>query len=152
MLLVTLPLIVLFSYGMVTQLVLGKPWGSRPMSDTGLAIAGPLTIGISALVLCAFYLMRMVTEVRHDGVYVNGLPFAYPMYGFKDIERVEVVDYNSLIEYGGWGIRWSPGKGWAYNVSGRGGVRIELTNRKKCLIGSQRPEDLALTIRERIGK
>ncbi len=71
MLLVTLPLIVLFSYGMLTQLVLGKPWGSRPMSDTGLAIVGPLAIGISVLVLCAFYWMRMVTEVRHDGVYVN---------------------------------------------------------------------------------
>ena len=71
LLLVTLPEIVIFSFGMITQLVLGNQWGSKPMSDTGLAIAGLLVVGLSILLLWFFYRVRMVTEVRDDGV---GMP------------------------------------------------------------------------------
>jgi hypothetical protein len=35
------------------------------------------------------------------------------------------------------------GHGWAYNVSGSRGVQLILTNRRRVLVGSQRPEPLA---------
>jgi hypothetical protein len=57
--------------------------------------------------------------------------------------------YRPILEYGGWGIRYSPfGKGWAYNISGNQGVQLELMNGKRILIGSQRAEELARTIAE----
>ena len=50
--------------------------------------------------------------------------------------------YNPIREYGGWGIRYGL-KSKAYNVHGNHGVQLELLNRKRLLIGSQRSEEFA---------
>ncbi len=52
-----------------------------------------------------------------------------------------------LREFGGWGIRWVPGK-IAYNVSGNQGGWIQRTNDRSVLIGSQHPEDFVKAIDE----
>jgi hypothetical protein len=57
-------------------------------------------------------------------------------------EGARLCIYSSLRDYGGWGIRYGS-KGKAYNVSGSRGVRLELSNGKRLLIGSQRPEELS---------
>jgi hypothetical protein len=54
----------------------------------------------------------------------------------------EAITYSPLRDYGGWGIRRGA-KGKAYNVSGNHGVRLELSDGKRILIGSQRPEELS---------
>ena len=60
--------------------------------------------------------------------------------------------YRPILDYGGWGIRWGPGKGWAYNVSGNRGVQLELLDGKQLLIGSQNPEKLAQMIGKAMNK
>ena len=52
--------------------------------------------------------------------------------------------YRPVLEYGGWGVRYTPfGRGWAYNVSGNRGVQLVMSSGRRALVGSQRPDDLA---------
>jgi len=136
----------LFGWGMIQQLVFGKPWGDRPLSDTGLLIAGSLAIAFGMGLLAFFYNLKLVTEVRSDGLYFRFfLLFSSHMIPLDEIKRYEVQTCNPIKEYGGWGIRYGP-KGKAYNVSGNRGVQLELSDGKRILIGSQKPEEFAKAI------
>ena len=68
---ISLFLIILFGYGMVKQLILGHLWGSKPMSDTALAIVGPLGVLFGIGLAYLFYFAKLVTEVRDDGLYIH---------------------------------------------------------------------------------
>lgn len=63
---------------------------------------------------------------------------------FREVQHVR--QYRPILDYGGWGIRWAPGKGWAYTVRGNLGVQLELSDGKRLLVGSQSPEGLVLMI------
>jgi hypothetical protein len=64
-----------------------------------------------------------------------------------EIVHRETRTYRPILEYGGWGVRYSfVRKGWAYTVSGNRGVQLQLANGKRILVGSQRAEELARAI------
>ncbi len=131
-------------WGAVQQLILKKPFGSRPAPDAVMLLIG-MVFGIG---LPLFFLsLRLITEVRNDGVIVRFVPLHRRphSYACADIVGFELVTYRPLRDYGGWGIRCGPG-GQAYNVSGDRGVELTLAGRKKLLIGSQRPEELAAAL------
>jgi hypothetical protein len=142
---ISLFFIILFGYGMIKQLIFGHPWGGRPLSDTALAIIGPLWVLFAVGLAYLFYSMKLVIEVRSDGLYIRFFPLTHQNITFEDITRCEVRTYNPIREFGGWGIRYGRGKK-AYNVSGNRGVQLELSNGKRLLIGSQRSEELARAI------
>ena len=94
--------------------------------------------GIALPVL--LYSIRLVTEVRSDGLYLRFFPFhlSYERFPIDGIRSYEAITYSPLREYGGWGIRY----GWngkAYNVSGNQGIQLELSEGKRILIGTQHP-------------
>lgn len=142
----------IMAYGMVVQLALGRPWGDEPMSDAGLAVVGSLTIVLLLLVVLGLYSMKLVTEVRDDGVYISFFPLYRRRIAFQDILRCEPATYSPLGEFGGWGIRWNPWKGLAYSASGNTGVRLELVGGRRVLVGSQRAGELARTIQGKLGR
>ena len=144
---ISLFLIILFGYGMIKQLVLGQPWGNRPLPDVALAIIGPLGILFGLGLALLFYSAKLITEVREDGVYVRFFPLTHQKIPFEDIRYVEARTYSPIKEFGGWGIRYGKG-GKAYNVSGNRGVQLELYDGKRFLIGSGRAEELARAIEE----
>ena len=138
-------------YSAFTQIIQRRPFGENPAPNSLLIIFWILFgIGLPALLLSA----RLITEVRMDGIYIRFFPFhlSYKKIAFQDLQSFEVRTYNALREYGGWGIRYGP-QGKAYNVGGNRGVQLVLTDGKRILIGSQRPEELAealsLALRER---
>lgn len=91
--------------------------------------------------------MRLITEVRNDGLYVRLIPFNFRRIPFEDIASATVRRYRPILEYGGWGIRYGP-KGMAYNASGDRGVQLVLHNGQHILIGSQQPEELLIAIEQ----
>ena len=135
----------LFGFAMVKQLALGQPWGDRPMSDSALAIMGPLFILFGWAVVWLVCWMRLWVEVRESGVFIRFRPFVRREILFRDLRGCEARTYRPIWEYGGWGIRFGR-RGMAYNVSGNRGVQLELVKGKSLLIGSQRAEELALAI------
>jgi uncharacterized membrane protein len=142
---VMLGLIISFGYGMIKQLVLDQPWGNRPMSDTALAIVGPFMILIGIGISWLFLKLKLLVEVREDGVYIRFAPLASHTVLFGDIVSCEARTYRPMREYGGWGVKYGRA-GKAYNVSGNRAVQLKLSSGKGLLIGSQRPEELAQAI------
>jgi hypothetical protein len=130
----------------VKQLILDRPFGGQPMPDVLLVIFWLIFgIGLPAL----FLFCRLVIEVRDDGIYIRFSPFhlSFRRIGFEELKEYEVRTYRPIREYGGWGIR-SGSNGMAYNVSGNRGVQLVLTNGRRLLLGSQRPEELWQAIHE----
>ena len=114
-----------------------------PISWGGLAVVGAVAI--------LLYSLRLQTEVRADGIYLKMWPLhrSFRRISWSEIERYESKQYSPLREFGGWGIRWTPGK-LAYNVSGDRGIWIERTNGRTVLVGSQHPEEFLRAIDEAI--
>lgn len=112
-----------------------------PVAWLGLGVVGAVAVFIFAL--------RLETEVRTDGVYVRLWPVhrSFRRIPWAELERYEARQYSPLREFGGWGIRWAPGK-IAYNVSGNQGVWLERTNDRSILVGSQRPEAFVRAMRQ----
>ena len=98
-----------------------------------------------------FYRMKLITTINEDGINIIFAPFTNFIIPFNKIKKYQIRQYRPIIEYGGWGIRYSK-YGKAYNVSGKIGLQIELSNGKRLLIGTQNPDALLQTLNEIINK
>lgn len=131
-------------YGAYKQLVLGQPFGNNPTSDSTMIA---LTIIFGFMFPLFIFSMKLVTEVRSDGLYVRFFPFhlSFRKLGYRDIASYKAVHYSALRDYGGWGIRYGR-NGKAYNISGNDGVMLEFSNGKHLLIGSQKVHELLMAM------
>jgi hypothetical protein len=114
------------------------------------SILGWVVWGTVALFLLS---VRLRTEVRDDGVYVELWPihWSFRHIPWPDIERCEPIEYNSVLRFGGWGLRVTPSE-VAYTVGGSSGVLIERAGRRSVLVGSERADAFHEAIQTRIGQ
>jgi len=128
-------------YGTIMQFSTGKPWGNKPMSDSGLLIMDFFTTIIMAGVIYLIYGTRLITNIKPDGIRIRFKPFLLKEKVFTPeiIEKYEVRKYNPIADYGGWGVKFGR-KGKVYNVRGNMGLELWLKGNKKIMIGTQRPE------------
>jgi len=143
-------MLVLFGYGMFQQLVQNQPWGDRPMSDNALVLVGSAAILFSLGLLSLFLVARLEITVGPEALSIRFRPFSARRIPYGDIASVEARTYRPLVEYGGWGIRWSLSRGMAYNVSGKQGVLLQLSNGSRVLLGSRNAQSLADAIKQKI--
>lgn len=135
--------LVIFGYGLVKQLILGRPWGNHPMPDWLLCVFSAVMIGLILGVNWMLWKTCLWVTIDRTHLRIRFFPFTRREIPVDMIARHEPRTYAPIKEYGGWGIRWGFGKrGMAYNVRGNQGVQLELAGGKKVLIGSQRPEEL----------
>lgn len=143
-----------FLFGFYRQFVLGLPFGSKPLSDAGLLIAGLLSfvvLAVSAWLLFGSVLRVTITE---KGIICHFWPFfrKQRVISQAEILQWEVRQYKPIAEYGGWGVRWGNSKtGDAYNVRGNQGLQLVLKSGKRLLIGTQRPEAIAYAMKKMFG-
>lgn len=119
------------------------------VSIVSVVASGPLGVVVAGAIVAFMWSLRLETEVRPDGLYVKFAPFhrSFRHVAWDEMNSFEAVTYRPIRDYGGWGIRWSPGK-LAYNVSGAQGVRIDRPDGKELMVGSRRPYDLARAMRD----
>lgn len=130
-----------FAFGFNEQLLKGNSFGDSPMSDTGLIIVGLFTIILTIGLTVLFYKMKLVTEIRSDGLYYRFPPLfsKFRKIARDEIQQAEIREYKPIKEYGGWGIKTGVKKfGKAYNVRGKIGLQLYLRNGDKVLFGTQR--------------
>jgi hypothetical protein len=86
--------------------------------------------------------------VTHANVYVwfGWIPYYRRSIVIDEIRCVDVVTYKPFRDFGFWGIRSGRDGERALIARGNRGVRLELSDGSKLLIGSQRPELLAAAI------
>lgn len=109
---------------------------------------------ISFPVLLVVGLLRMTTEVTPSDVRVwfGWIPTYRRFIPIGEIRKIEVVSYRPLADYGGWGIRSGRDGERVLNARGNRGVRLTLGDGSRLLIGSQRPEALAVAIERSLNR
>lgn len=92
-----------------------------------------------------FLILRLVTEVQDDGLYVRLGPLqrSFRRIPADQIEEVHVATYSART-YGGWhwGVRQTPGGNTVYRLRGSRGIEVTLTDGTRWYIGSSHPSRL----------
>lgn len=88
------------------------------------------------------YFAKLKTKIDEEGVHIKFSPFTNKKILWKDIESAEVVKYGFV----GYGWRYSFKYGRVYNTSGNKGLFIVKKDKKKILVGTQKPVQLKKAI------
>ncbi len=131
----------LFLFGVIQQVILGHPFGDKPIGNTGILIAFGGTLALSLML----FFTKLETQLTQEGIAVRLFPFhlKFKRFNWSDLEKAYVRQYSPIVDYGGWGLRYSlSGKGKAHNISGNMGLQLQFKNGKKLLIGTRKPEEL----------
>jgi hypothetical protein len=117
-------------------------WRTEKDSNTAL-----LSIGLLILILSMvfFFLMSLKLETRIDsyGVKFKFFPFInqWRTLSKGDIKTIGVINYSPLTDYGGWGLKGNRTTK-AYSILGDQGILIDIGQKKKILIGTQKGSEL----------
>lgn len=128
-------------YWFIKQIILGVPVGNNSASDT-FTIVFWIIFGV-IIPFIYFILVKLIIEVRYDGLYIKFQPFHFKFQHFptKYILRYEAITYSPLKRFGGWGIRYNSKNETAYNMIGNKGIELKVKN-DVFVVGSQNPEEL----------
>lgn len=135
----------IFSWLTYRQIVQNIPFGSNPMSNTGIIV---LTIVLFVLFIGLYFLFD--NSILKVEIYENYMAFQFKPYQLKvhkifwtDVSKVYIRDYKALKEFGGYGFNKKNLKyGSAHILSGNKGLQLHMKDGKKLLIGTQRGEYL----------
>jgi hypothetical protein len=125
--------------------------GANPVGQgglTGLVLSLASLGGIALPIMIVVGLLRMTTEVTPSVVRIwfGWIPTYRRFVVIGTIKKIEVVSFRPIVDHGGWGIRSGRDGERVLDARGNRGVRLELSDGSKLLIGSQKPEVLALAI------
>lgn len=135
---IAIPLIVTV-WGVVQQVILGKPFGNNPAPDWAVL----LTLLIPILLILFFFRLTLHTRIDKNGIIYRFAPIQRKERWIKwsDVKEAHVRKYKPIAEYGGWGFR-NGRSGKALNTSGNMGLQIVFTDGKRLLLGTGKPEEL----------
>lgn len=98
-----------------------------------------------------FWFLRLITEVREDGIHVRLEPLQRSFRQIRpdEIQEAVVTSYGATT-YAGWhwGVHRTPSGNTVYRLRGDQGVEIRLKTGARWFIDSQRPEELESAITE----
>jgi len=115
--------------------------------ETGLISIGiALVVMIGVLIFHA--IMRLKVTIDTSAIYYQFPPFVRTERKLdkSDIQAINVRKYQPIWEFGGHGYRFRILSGRAMSVAGKDGLQLILSNGKRLLIGTQKPEELERTI------
>lgn len=88
-------------------------------------------------VLMVMYGMWLDIEVSSHGIRYRFVPFIrWRTITWDQVERIQLVQFDPLGDYGGWGIK-KGAAGWSYTVTGDTGLMITFHDGHKILLGVQ---------------
>ncbi|WBX73107.1 hypothetical protein PG913_09465 [Tenacibaculum pacificus] len=130
----------------IAILLISKDWINTV--DKSITANSSSLVGIISIIALHFliYTACLKTKINDIGISYKFIPFHFTERKilWKDIDEIYIRKYNPILEYGGWGLRFTfnKNKGNALNISGDIGIQIVLKNGKKLLIGTQKEDDI----------
>lgn len=121
--------------GIYKQIIIGQPFGDKPMSDIGLLVFSIFIF----LLIGLFLMMKLTTKIDENLIEMSFFPFVRKSIKRNEIKTAKVINYGFV---GGWGIRLWTTYGTVFNIKGNKGLAIELLNGEKFLIGTQKENEL----------
>jgi len=123
-----------------------QEWESISNGTIGEKITGLSGVVIIILVALFFTNLKLKTRIDERGVYYQYYPlhFSYKLIEWNTISKCHIRNYNAILEYGGWGLKFSfkKLKGKSFTTKGDIGLQLELNSGRKILIGTQKKEEL----------
>ena len=149
--LIYLGIIGFLAYTLYTLYIKKEDLGNVGVNDSSAQL---ILISTILLVLGLFYIFKLNTSIDEIGIHYQFLPihFSRKTVRWENMKKCYVRKYNPIMEYGGWGYRFSFGSGKAFNVRGNKGIQVELMTGKKILIGTQKAKDVQQIINRYIKK
>ncbi|HLI92821.1 MAG TPA: hypothetical protein VKU83_04410 [Puia sp.] len=121
---------------------------------TGVSIAlvatkktGPIPaiclFAFMTIFVVVFRNLKLQVSLRKDAISYRFFPIQWKYRNISrvNIESMELIDYNPISDYGGWGIRFGK-KGAAYTVKGNHGLYIRRADKSSVLIGTSKPKEM----------
>lgn len=133
---VMLPLI----FGLHTQLVEGRPWGDKPMSNEGLITLFVFMLFTVILIVGLFFTMKLEVRIDEEGVHYRFVPLKNK---WQLIKRDQISEYITekklrLFVTGGTGHHRNIfTKTRSYRILGLSHLYLKLQNGEKILLGTQ---------------
>ncbi len=133
----------LFLYAITQQIFLGEPFGPKPAPDYVLIL-----VEVFFLLLYFFATqIKLKTRITDKGIYYRYFPFQFKetFIEWHELKDAYIRVYDSLYEYGGWGIRTGTTRtGNAINTSASSnqGLQLQFNDGKLLLIGTRRPDEI----------
>lgn len=117
-------------------------------------VGNKITNGIWASLLVLTGVITLLASVRlqiridRTKLMFRYIPFinSWKTYSFDEIQEIKLIKYNSLREFGGWGIRYNFDS-WLYNTGGRYGIKVIVGN-KKFILGTYKPDEASKAIEQ----
>ncbi len=125
------------------------PFGVPQIGIRGHHLVTGIAAGLvlfSVIIVAGFLRMTTLVTPTDVRVWFGFIPTYRRSIAIGTIARVEIIRYRPILDYGGWGIRVGRNGDRALNARGDRGVRLHLVDGSKIVIGSQRPEELALAV------
>ena len=117
------------------------------INDSGLKVLLILAIVLVTALIVLFAKAKLITQIDKKFISYKFFPLhkSYRKIDWKSVVKSEVVTYQPLSQYGGWGIR--AGKnGKVFSVSGNRGLQIVLRTGERILIGTTKANELSMAI------
>ncbi|MEJ5285679.1 MAG: hypothetical protein ACK42G_01000 [Candidatus Kapaibacteriota bacterium] len=106
-------------------------------------VSGVVVILLSLFVVFLFLSLKLELGINSQCIVFRLFPFhrKFRKIPFSEIRHYTIRKFSPLLEYGGWGIRYSTKRnGIGYTISGKYGLQLELISNKRLLIGTKSPE------------
>jgi hypothetical protein len=135
---------------MYQQLMVGEPWGDKPLSDNGLAMLFLFSLASWLFVMWILYSIRLEVYIDNEGLHYTFFPNSAT---WKVITKNEIVSYEvrqrrNLFEMGGVGYHRNRFKRTrSMTIRGSKHIRFILPGNNKMLIGTQKPEEFDRALR-----
>ena len=138
---------VTFMYAIVQQIFLGTPFGPKPAPDLVLVIIELILL----LLLVFLFSIKLKTSITDTGICYRFFPYQFKetLIEWHELNDAYIRSYDSFHEYGGWGIRTGTvkaGKAINTSASSNQGLQLQFNDGKLLLIGTRRPDEIALIV------
>ena len=148
--------ILLITIDLIHFVTICTPYFTQSVNGIARTDLGETVFSAAILIFTTvlFYLMRLETVIKSDGIYYRFFPFQIKLkkISWEEISQAYIRKYNPIMEYGGWGIRNGfLRSGKAYNVSGNEGLQMIYTSNKRFLLGTKKAKEIK-SVLSQLGK
>lgn len=119
-------------------------------SESHLNYFGWFFLAFMSVFLLFFYKLKLTTVITKEYISIrfNFFHRKEKIFNWHEVQQAEILKYNPILDYGGWGIKYGGLKSIAYNVSGNQGLQLLLKDGRKILIGTQKPDQIEKVIKQ----
>ena len=138
-----------FGFVVDRQLVQDISNGNSSMNDSGLKVSLIIAIFLLTALIVLFAKAKLITQIDKKFINYKFFPFhkSFRKIAWKNVSKCELVTYQPVSRYGGWGIR-ARKNGKVFSVSGNRGLQIELRTGERILIGTTKANELSMAIKQ----